>query len=519
MGAIRIHHTKTDTNAGWDGPQAVADAPNEENVLTYMHAWKDGGGDPKAKSSYKFPHHLPRLDAAANINGVNNALARLSQANIPADDRAGVEAHLRAHRKDAGLSEAMSEAELAEALALPVKAVPPVLFSLPVTAKLDLPPRAELLPGIESGVVDHIDFTAKVFGTGRNRNPYLFQEADLPSFAASFEGQPYLRDHATGELDSRDGTIMDSRLDGGAFVQEIRLTTRRGMTDFIEGKMDRFSIGWFYDDAICSICNTSFFSATCPHRPGMKYQTAGGEKTCMLTFIHPQGRETSAVNSPAVENTEVIDARLQEFKLSLLEETPGSDPDPEPIHSEDSQTAEQTISEDGQAAGEEAGTAEASTTHVVEVADGGLTPPQLKAQVRQASLARQAEISAIFIPQGVMIMNIRELMAAHAAKITRARELATLADSESRDFTDEERSEYQACLAEAKIQGEKITQIQSEREQLQDAETLQAKLAAKVVAEKPAPGIGPKTMKRSDYNKLEALDQTAFIKGGGKVED
>ncbi len=103
MGAIKIHHTATDTESAWDGPAETAAAPNDEKILRYMHAWVDGEGDPEAKQSYKFPHHKAGTDTAANINGVNNALARLSQADIPEADRDGVKAHLNAHREDAGL--------------------------------------------------------------------------------------------------------------------------------------------------------------------------------------------------------------------------------------------------------------------------------------------------------------------------------------------------------------------------------------------------------------------------------
>lgn len=105
MGAIRPHATKVDVNSDWDGPKAVADAPNDAEVLKYMHAWVDDEGDAEAKSSYKFPHHEPRIGSPAVIAGVNNALARLPQANIPDEDRAGVERHLRKHREDAGLEE------------------------------------------------------------------------------------------------------------------------------------------------------------------------------------------------------------------------------------------------------------------------------------------------------------------------------------------------------------------------------------------------------------------------------
>lgn len=66
-----------------------------------MHAWVDADGDPDAKSSYRFPHHAPGADTAANLAGVRNALSRLSQSDISDADRSRVEAHLRRHLEDA----------------------------------------------------------------------------------------------------------------------------------------------------------------------------------------------------------------------------------------------------------------------------------------------------------------------------------------------------------------------------------------------------------------------------------
>lgn len=100
MPALPVHHTPT-VNEPWDGPAAMAEAPNDPRVLRYMCAWVSASGDPGLKGSYKFPHHEPRLGAPANLDAVRNGLARLSQADIPASDRAGVEAHLRAHLEDA----------------------------------------------------------------------------------------------------------------------------------------------------------------------------------------------------------------------------------------------------------------------------------------------------------------------------------------------------------------------------------------------------------------------------------
>ena len=107
MGAIGVHHTDTEEGA-WDGPGAVAAMPNEAETLRYCHAWVNGGGDADAKQSYKFPHHTTK-GGPANMPGVRNALARLSQADIPAGDRAGVEQHLRAHMDDANPEEESGE--------------------------------------------------------------------------------------------------------------------------------------------------------------------------------------------------------------------------------------------------------------------------------------------------------------------------------------------------------------------------------------------------------------------------
>lgn len=201
-----------------------------------------------------------------------------------------------------------------------MKKIMPVLRSMPVHETLQLPSRVEMLPKIESGEIDHLDFQARVYGTGKNRNPYVFKDEDLYNFANSFEGQPFLRNHDTYDIDARDGTIIDSALEGQAFKQTIRLTTRRGMTDFIEGKIDRFSIGWFYDDVLCSICNESWFSSSCSHSPGRMYKVGEtkAEKMCQLIFVNPKGKETSAVNTPAVEGTGI--EKLQEYKFEVIGE-------------------------------------------------------------------------------------------------------------------------------------------------------------------------------------------------------
>ena len=109
--AIAVHHTAT-TDEAWDGPAAVAAMPNDDTVLNYCHAWEDSDaasvphreGDDDAddqKGNYKFPHHKTK-GGPANLAACRNGLARLSSADIPSGDDAGVKAHLQAHLNDGG---------------------------------------------------------------------------------------------------------------------------------------------------------------------------------------------------------------------------------------------------------------------------------------------------------------------------------------------------------------------------------------------------------------------------------
>jgi hypothetical protein len=84
-----------------DRRAAVDEAPNDQVVLRYMHAWVDAEGDPEDKRSYRFAHHEGRVGSPANLGAVRYALSRLPHSDIPDDQRAAVEAHLRRHLADA----------------------------------------------------------------------------------------------------------------------------------------------------------------------------------------------------------------------------------------------------------------------------------------------------------------------------------------------------------------------------------------------------------------------------------
>ena len=104
MASIPPHSTPV-VDKPWDA-QANIDRIADDagaDTLRKMYAWVDSSKKDTLKTSYKLPHHEVGSDGqpgAANINGVRNALSRLSQTQMPEGDRAGVKAHLDRHMSD-----------------------------------------------------------------------------------------------------------------------------------------------------------------------------------------------------------------------------------------------------------------------------------------------------------------------------------------------------------------------------------------------------------------------------------
>src|SRR5262245_32122518 len=114
--------------------------------------------------------------------------------------------------------------------------------SEPVTAELSLrgerissERRTDLRAKLKAGELEELVFDAIVYRDGPNGNHVRFRTNDLPAFAESFVGQPFLRNHDVGDVGSRDGTVVGSSLIGNTIHQRIRLTTQRGMRDFLDG--------------------------------------------------------------------------------------------------------------------------------------------------------------------------------------------------------------------------------------------------------------------------------------------
>lgn len=102
------HHTAT-VDTPWDGGAAEKNLPKPIPVATAkkVYAWYDesqveDGAIPREAAS--FPHHEVSADGtpgAANLPGVRNALARLTQSDVPESDHEAIKAHLQAHLDDA----------------------------------------------------------------------------------------------------------------------------------------------------------------------------------------------------------------------------------------------------------------------------------------------------------------------------------------------------------------------------------------------------------------------------------
>lgn len=110
-GAIPAHSTST-TTAPWDGPGNIKNIPSDATAaeLKSAFAWVNPDGNPTAKASYKFPHHI--VSSAGDVGDANTVACSATIASlnggrttpdIPDADRQGVWNHVAQHLKDAKL--------------------------------------------------------------------------------------------------------------------------------------------------------------------------------------------------------------------------------------------------------------------------------------------------------------------------------------------------------------------------------------------------------------------------------
>ena len=107
--AIASHSTATDIGT-WDAGANRRRLPNSQVALVAAHAWREPGGDPDAKATFKFIHHFVSSNGsvgAASTRASSATIAILNGGrggtNIPDTDRQGVWNHAARHLRDADM--------------------------------------------------------------------------------------------------------------------------------------------------------------------------------------------------------------------------------------------------------------------------------------------------------------------------------------------------------------------------------------------------------------------------------
>ena len=191
--------------------------------------------------------------------------------------------------------------------------------------------KRELRARLAAGELDELIFEAGVFrAVYPNANFLRFRDEDLAAFAASFAGQPFLGITTVGRSTARGGHgagVGLGRLRVCAAGGADRAARHGGVSQRADGSfLDRVVLG---EAVLCSVCGNEWLSRDCVHWPGQKYVVGDAARSvdrqrqvlCELIFVKPRGKETSAVNAPAVEGTGVrgVLAELMAAKQALWE--------------------------------------------------------------------------------------------------------------------------------------------------------------------------------------------------------
>lgn len=113
-------------------------------------------------------------------------------------------------------------------------------------------------------------------------------------------------------------------------------------------------------------------------------------------------------------------------------------------------------------------------------------------------------------------MNIRELQKQHTEKVERAQALMLLAETETRELSEEEATEFDVVLADAEDLGKKIEAHQQRKVRLEAAAN--GAPVANADPEKPS-NAGKQVLSRAEFEKLHSTEKVKFVQGGGKFEE
>lgn len=150
----------------------------------------------------------------------------------------------------------------------------------------------------------------------RNHRGLRFSPDALASGAASWKGRPFLVDHNTYEQSARKGTILSSELGADAkgaqaIFMGFSLVKPDAVISYLDGTLDRFSIGWFATGSVlCTVHGCDVTSRdSCHCWPLDAVEVDGKTQIAEYEYQSFRGKELSAVNVPAVDGTHIEDFR------------------------------------------------------------------------------------------------------------------------------------------------------------------------------------------------------------------
>lgn len=178
--------------------------------------------------------------------------------------------------------------------------------------------RRELIEAVRGGKHVALTVTARTFRQqkGKSNRRYLRLGGDLAASVPTFAKQPFLTDHTTWSSAARRGTILASRLipetqTRVAFEQDLEVVDPDSVIRVLDGRLDRFSIGWYQlGPVMCTVHGVDILSRdSCMCWPGDTVTVDGEAKIAEYEFTIWAGKETSGVNIPAVQHTNIEDIR------------------------------------------------------------------------------------------------------------------------------------------------------------------------------------------------------------------
>jgi len=172
----------------------------------------------------------------------------------------------------------------------------------------------------------------------RNHRGLRFSAEALANGASSWKGRPFLVDHNTYEQEARKGTILTAEhgtdaKGAAAIFMGFSLVKPDAVISYLDGTLDRFSIGWFSTGPVlCTVHGSDVTSSeSCRCWPLDAVEIDGKTQIVQYEYQSIRGKELSAVNVPAVDGTHIEDyraalsaelhlhpTRIKEQKMALI---------------------------------------------------------------------------------------------------------------------------------------------------------------------------------------------------------